>query len=214
MKKQYIVPLAAFLLVALFAAGLLLVEKPETGEAGDVGARNESVLIRDHSPSLGSDDAEVTIVEFFDPACGTCRVFHPIVKGMMAEHPGKIRLVMRYAPLHPGSDEVVKILEGARLQGKFWEVLEAGYRSQPRWTINHQAYPDLFWQSVAGTGLDAERMASDVRSRAVLDNIRTDVDDATALGVNKTPGFFVNGRPLTEFGERQLRRLVESELAR
>lgn len=212
MKKYLIVPLSAVLLIAVFVAALFLVDEPATGTAADAGSDHTDALVRDHSPRLGSAEAKVTIVEFFDPACGTCRVFHPIVKGMMRENPGEISLVTRYAPLHPGSDEVVKILEAARLQGKFWETLEAGYRSQPRWTINHRAHPDLFWKSVASVGLDADRLAADVRSQAVLDNIQADVEDGKALGVDKTPGFFVNGRPLTEFGESQLRRLVESEL--
>lgn len=32
---------------------------------------DRSVLIHPHSPSEGRSDAQVVIVEFFDPACGT-----------------------------------------------------------------------------------------------------------------------------------------------
>ena len=44
---------------------------------------------------------------------------------MLAANPDRIRLVLRYAPFHEGSNRVVAMLEGARKQGKFWPVLEA-----------------------------------------------------------------------------------------
>jgi protein-disulfide isomerase len=40
------------------------------------------------------------------------------------------------------------------------------------------------------------------------------VEDGKTLNVNKTPEFFVNGRPLPSFGYDQLRNLVQEELAR
>lgn len=214
MKKVYVVPVAAVLLIAGFVLATYAFRAQQSEEAGNRTAQGESMLIRDHSPRTGSGDARVTIVEFFDPACGTCRAFHPIVKDMMREHPGRISLVMRYAPLHQGSDEVIRILEAARLQGKFWETLEAGYAAQRQWAINHVAYAELFWKSVSAVGLDPDRVSADMRSDAVTRNIQADIDDGRALGVDKTPGFFVNGRPLVQFGERQLRELVRTELAR
>ena len=42
--------------------------------------------------------------------------------------------------------------------------------------------------------------------------IAQDQADADALNVMKTPGFFVNGKPLTSFGYRQLHQLVESQI--
>ncbi len=42
--------------------------------------------------------------------------------------------------------------------------------------------------------------------------IKQDLADAKTLNVRKTPGFFVNGQPLTSFGYQQLQNLVESEI--
>ena len=81
---------------------------------------------RPHSPVFGNPAAKVTIVEFFDPSCETCRAFYPIVKGIVTSSFGQVRLVVRYAPLHKGSDTAVKILEAARQQGKYWEAVETG----------------------------------------------------------------------------------------
>ena len=63
-------------------------------------------------------------MEFFDPSCEACRAFYPIVKSLVNSSFGQVRLVVRYAPLHQGSDTAVKILEAAREQGKYWQALE------------------------------------------------------------------------------------------
>ena len=42
--------------------------------------------------------------------------------------------------------------------------------------------------------------------------LRQDVADMQALQVTKTPGIFVNGEPLREFGEVQLKDLVDKHL--
>jgi protein-disulfide isomerase len=214
MNKLVIVIVSALLLIGAFVVGLYVMESTEEGAAVGQAEQNAASLVREHSPRAGDADARVTIVEFFDPACGTCRAFHPIVKDIMRSLPGRVNLVTRYMPLHPGAEEVVRILEAARLQGKYWETLEAGYRAQPRWAINHQAHANLFWQSVASVGLDQDRVAVDMRSDAVTRNIQLDIEDGRRLGVDKTPGFFVNGKPLLQFGERQLRDLVMQEVQR
>ena len=42
--------------------------------------------------------------------------------------------------------------------------------------------------------------------------MKQDLDDARALNVTRTPGFFVNGKPLKDFGFQQLKALVEEEV--
>ena len=49
---------------------------------------------------------------------------------LMAAHPDKIRLVLRHAPFHRGSDKVVAVLETAHRQGMFWPALDALFANQ------------------------------------------------------------------------------------
>lgn len=214
MKRISLIIVAVAVIVGGFVIAMLAVESRDQSKAQSTAELNASNLVREHSPKAGNGDARVTIVEFFDPACGTCRAFHPIVKGILRDNPGKVNLVVRYLPLHPGSIDVVKMLEAARLQGKFWEALEAAYATQGKWAINHQVHPDLFWQNISSVGLDPEQVSKDMQSPAVLQNIQQDTEDAQALGVDKTPGFFVNGNPLVEFGQMQLLQLVNDALQR
>lgn len=173
---------------------------------------NAELFVREHSQNLGSDDAKVYLIEFMDPACETCAVFSPFVKKLLEANPGKIKLVLRYAPFHDGADYFVKILEAAKRQGKYWETLEVMYRTQPYWASHHNPQPEKIWQFLPEVGLDIERIREDMNDPAIVKLIAKDLADAETLNVRKTPGFFVNGKPLQTFGYQQLLQLVQSEI--
>lgn len=131
----------------------------------------------------------------------------------MAAYPGKIKLVIRYAPFHDGAGDVARILAASGRQGKFWETLELLYATQSRWTQHHQVRVDLVWRFLPQIGLDVERIRKDMNDSEVVKAVAQDLADAAALDVRKTPGFFVNGKPLEPFGYRELQELIESEIA-
>ncbi len=207
MKKTLFIS-AAVVLVLAFVVGMLAFKSEKVDQSTQLAETNREHLVRMHSPTMGNADAPVVIVEFLDPACETCRVFYPMVKEIMAAHPGKTRLVLRYAPFHTGSDKVVAMLEAARKQNQFWPALEALLATQSQWVINHTAQADLAWQQLQGLGLNLEQMQADMATPAVASVIAQDLADAKALDVTKTPGFFVNGKPLTPFGYEPLKALV------
>lgn len=211
MNKKLIVSITGVLLFALFGVAVYLLESQKTAGITEV-ASDASIMKRYYSPTMGPSNAKVTIVEFFDPGCETCRKFHPYVKELVESNPGRVNVVMRYAPFHQGSDYVVKILEAARFQNKFWETLEAAYEAQPFWAQHGNPQPQSLWNHLGGVGLDIEKAKKDMQSPTFDKRIAQDLEDARALQVNKTPSFFVNGKPLITFGYRQLKALVESEV--
>lgn len=169
-------------------------------------------LERSYSPSFGPSTAKVTIVEFFDPACEACRAFYPLVKEIMEEHPNEIRLVLRYTAFHAGSDEVVRILEAARRQNLFKEVLEAVLAQQANWASHGQPNLANAWNIAERAGLNISKAEEDVKDLEIAKILEQDTADVKAIGIEKTPSFFVNGRPLEVFGSQQLFDLVHSEL--
>lgn len=213
MKQKTVFVISAILLLAVFAAGALVYKDRRGNAATQRADENRATLIRMHSPSLGKSDAPVVIVEFIDPACETCRDFYPRVKQLMGAHPDKIRLVLRYAPFHKGSDRVVSVLEAARRQGKFWPALEALLKNQTDWVQNHTANMDLAWKHLQGIGLNMEQLAFDMTSPEIAAVIAQDLADAKTLNVTMTPEYFVNGKPLPSFGFEQLKGLVDQALA-
>ena len=213
MKKNIIVIATAILFVVIFIVAAFVYNSQKGKEISDLSLANIEYVQRDYSPKTGPLDAKVTIVEFFDPACGTCSAFYPLVKQLMNAHPGKVNLVLRYLPLHPNSDVIVSIFEAARLQSRFWETLELAYKTRDSWIEHHTAKPEKFWQQLGVLDLDMEKLNADLRSAEIAQRIKQDMQDAQQLNVSKTPGFFVNGKPLVHFGYEQLKQLVASEVA-
>ncbi len=212
MKKTYILVLAAALLIFLFALGNYIYKNKQSAKLGFLAQEEAELFVRKHSATLGSDEAKVYLVEFMDPACETCRAFSPLVKQLMAQNPGKIKLVLRYAPFHQGADYFVRILEAAKKQGKYWETLAIMYQYQPQWASHHNPQPHLIWRFLEGSGLDLEKIREEMQDPAITQIIAQDLRDAKRLNVSKTPGFFVNGRPLVNFGYKQLQQLLAEEI--
>jgi protein-disulfide isomerase len=203
-------------IVAIVAGGLLTATilsacgKPESAQAGDPA--REAALASEHAPSVGDPGAKVHIVEFLDPACGTCAMFYPMVKGWMAEVPGQIRLSIRHVPFHEGVDYAVRVLEASRNQDKYWETLETLLATQSQWVQNHVVQPDRVLPAIANVGLDEEQLKADMNSAEVQQRMDKDFQDSKTLKVVATPEYFVNGRQLPSFGQEQLATLVREEL--
>lgn len=212
MTRKWIVLATVVAIVLAFAAGVAVFTSRSNQEVKQAVQTNSDALVRPHSPVFGNPAAKVTIVEFFDPACETCRTFYPIVKRMVNASFGQVKVVMRHAPLHQGSDTAVRILEAARQQGKYWEALERALATQPQWAAHDRPQPESIWDLIGDIGLDMAKAKADANGPAIEQLLRQDIADMQTLKVDRTPGFFVNGTPLRDFGEAQLKALVEQEL--
>jgi protein-disulfide isomerase len=211
-ERNRLVIFAAAVVVVVVGAISLLYFGKQTEAPGNHDGERQAALASEHAPTLGGPDAKVHIVEFLDPACGTCAMFYPMVKRWMSEAPDKLRLSVRHVAFHRGADFAVKVLEASRKQDKYWETLEALLTSQPRWVVNHVVQQDQVIPAIADIGLDIDRLVADMSSPEVLERIEQDKQDAITLQVSATPEYFVNGRPLPSFGQQQLLDLVREEL--
>ena len=152
-------------------------------------------------------------VEFFDPACEACRAFHPVVKRILAEYPDDVRVVMRYTPFHGEASELaIKVLEAARLQDVLVPVLEALLENQPAWAAHGAPAADRIMEIAGTAGLDTAAAADQIRSPSIVGLLNRDRADVEAVGIQGTPTFLVNGKPLPDFGAEQLLSLVQSEV--
>lgn len=177
-------------------------------------------LIRPDSPSMGPADAKVTLVEFYDPECESCAAFAPVVKKILKDYEGKIRFVTRYMPLHPNSLTAANFTEAAGEQDKYWQAQELLFVKQPEWGTKHgpatgpppPPINELFDRYAKELGLDMDKAGAAIKSRKFDAKIDQDKKDGQAIGVRRTPTFFVNGRELAQFGESYLRALIEEEM--
>ena len=214
MKKSTLLIVSAIAVALAFGAGAYYYKTYQSQEVSRLAGANESAFIRAASPALGAESAKVHIVEFFDPACEACRMMFPYVKSLMRTHDGKLRLIVRYATFHEGSDYVVKVLESARMQGNeiYWKSLEAILANQASWADHGRPNPQLVWDYLSETGLDIPKAKQDMNNARIAELLKQDARDLATLKVTKTPSFFINGKPLKEFGPNGLRAQVENEI--
>lgn len=171
-------------------------------------------LVRAGSPVLGKPDAPVTLVEFLDPACGSCRAFHVAARRVLLAHPGRLRLVLRYVAGHAASIGAVRILSAAHRQGRLALVLDELLGRQAEWAAEGYPEPARAWELAAGTGLDLARARADAVAPEVNAALRDDAADALRLGLGPRPAVFIDGRRSAIPNALSLHALVDAEIDR
>ena len=174
---------------------------------------NSNSLIRDHSITFGDNKKNISVVEFLDPECESCALFHPITRKLYKEYHEDIQLVIRYVPNHKNSRFAVKILEASRVQNKYEEVLSVIFEKQPIWAEHNNEKPELLWEFLAQIPeLDINKLKEDSKNQKIDEIMDMDMADARELNVRGTPTIFVNEKRLSVLSQKDLFDLVEAEI--
>jgi len=146
------------------------------------------VSARDHS--LGSERAELTLVDYGDYACPFCKAAQMVVRAVRAEYGSRLRYVYRHFPhttMHPLAAQAAELAEAAGAQGAFWEMHHLLFAAQPMLDLD-----DLL-HLAATLDLDLDRVVADLGTNRYLLNVQEDVVGGARSGVFATPTFFING---------------------
>jgi protein-disulfide isomerase len=144
------------------------------------------------APVRGTTTAPVTIVEYSDFHCPFCRRVQPTLTALLEKYPGQVRLVYKHLPLdglHPQARRVSEASWCAGKQDKFWAFHDAVYAD-----TSSDASDATLSRYAAAAGLDAAAFTACLANPETKAAIQRDVVQGEALGLNSTPGFFVNGR--------------------
>jgi protein-disulfide isomerase len=157
---------------------------------------------------IGASHAPVTIVEYADFECPTCKQAAPAVKLLLERFPGRLRAVFRHYPLepnHPHALAAAQAAECAAGQGKFWQMHDLLFANQEHLKNRDlRAYAELLQ-------LDLARFAAEMDDEVHLQTIREHMAGANRSGIRATPGFFINGRIQdVSFGMHLLAEAVEA----
>jgi protein-disulfide isomerase len=182
---------------------------PRAPGAGDDQSVYKVTL--DAAPIRGNDGALVTLVEFSDYQCPFCSRAHNTVKQLEQDYGDKLRVVMKQNPLsfHPFAKPAATAALAAGAQGKYWEMHDKMFANQQNLD---EASLEKYAQEV---GLNIEKWKADRNAQSVQDQISHDQGQASQLGANGTPAFFINGRKLS--GAQPIDRfkaLIDEELGK
>jgi len=159
---------------------------------------------------LGPDHAPVTIVEYGDFECPSCKQAAPAVKLLLERFVGKVRLVWRHFPLeevHPHAMHAAQAAESAGAQGKFWEMHDLLFHNQAHLKLAQlKGYAEQLQ-------LDIPRYTAEMDDEIYLQRVREHQRSGDESGVRSTPAFFINGVIQdVSFGMHQLVEGVEAAL--
>lgn len=205
MKNPVRVIVITVAIVAVLAIGALIfglmASRPAPAPSGTAAtASGESAqVVREESHVL--DDAgegAVTVVEFLDFECEACGAFYPIVEDIRERYDGQITYIVRYFPLagHSNSVNAAIAAEAAAQQDSFEEMYHRLLSTQAEWGESDESKAPLFRTYAEDLGLDMDAYDAAVADRATVDRVERDISEGQALGVERTPTFFINGQPL------------------
>jgi protein-disulfide isomerase/rhodanese-related sulfurtransferase len=168
-------------------------------------------LVRPDSHVTGNPAAALTVVEFGDIQCPACSGAEATAGEIRSRYGNQIRFVFRQFPLpriHPFAEKAAEACECAGAQGKFWEALERFYKGQA------DLSEDALLRYAYEVGLNVEQFRQCLSSGAMAARVQEDVEDGKALGVDRTPTFFI-GRKMILGAMRyaEFAQFVEQEIA-
>jgi protein-disulfide isomerase len=148
----------------------------------------------DDDPSIGPQDAPITIIEFSDYECPFCKRWYDDVYSKLLEtYPAQVRFVYRDFPLtssHPNAQSAAEAANCANEQGKYWQYHDK---------LFSDALPlgtDAYQQYASQLGLDTTKFEQCLAERRYQQEVEADLQYAANLGINSTPTFFINGIPI------------------
>jgi protein-disulfide isomerase len=142
---------------------------------------------------LGDPDAPVTVIEYGDFECPYCAAAAPVLRRLVEESDGRVRLVFRHFPVadsHPHALTAALAAEAAGAQGAFWPMHDLLFARQDRLgDVALRAYADSL-------GLDGSRVVGEAAQEfagKVMADFQLGLEDEVA----GTPTVIVDGTPFT-----------------
>jgi protein-disulfide isomerase len=180
---------AAQLLLKQVKAGRSKKEREDAFHAR-FDANKVRTLSTEGSPSLGPEDAAVTMVEWADFECPFCRVLYPQLDQLEQRFAGQVRVVFKFYPLgaHPHGEIAARAAIAAMNQGKFWEMHHMMFEHQEQL---EQADLERYAKDLR---LDTAKFRQDLTSAETTARIERDKKQGEEVGLEGTPMIFINGR--------------------
>ena len=141
----------------------------------------------------GSTDALVTITEFADFGCITCKAWHQfgIKEQVLEKYGDQVRFVWRDFPvITVDSPMAAEAGFCAHDQGRFWEYHDVLYQNAPALKA------DNLKQYAAELGLDTQIFNQCLDSGQHTTTVENELQEALSFGFRGAPSFLVNGQRL------------------
>ena len=207
---------AALVAAFVVAVAVFLGVANRGNDAADTAAGNDSIVVREDSHRLSTAaDGQVTLVEFLDFECESCRAAYPFIEQLRKDYDGQVTFVARYFPMpgHANAENAAVAVEAAARQSRFEDMYHRMYETQSEWGEQQESQATLFRTFAEEMGLDMNAYDAAVADPGTLERVLSDREDGLALGVEGTPTFFLNGEKVEVETTDQFIELIDAALA-
>jgi len=163
------------------------------------------------APMEGSPNARIVLVEFADYECPHCKRFQPVLRQILDEFKGEVRVYFKHYPLpqHTNARLAAEAAVAAQKQGKFWPFQDKLWENQDS---RSPADMEKFAKEI---GLDVSKFRADLDDPKTKGRVQKDRVDGAALGLSSTPTLYIDGREYTDAKDTDsLREWIKEEIAK
>ncbi len=163
----------------------------------DPFAANRALLEKDaDGPAKGPEKATVTIVEFSDLECPSCKAAQPTIEKLIGDTPNA-RFIFQNFPLeqlHPWAFKAATYADclGRANPAAYWKFISDAYASQQ--DITKENADERLKDLATKDGADGAATAACAAQPATAEHVRQSIKLGESLQVNGTPTLFINGR--------------------
>lgn len=199
MSKNARLSLIIVAVVGVVVAGFLLFSRNDTTAAPQSG------------------DGKVSVVEYLDLECPSCRAAYPGVEKLKGEYGDRVTFTVKHFPIpsHRNAELAAVAVEAAGVQGKRDEMFKVMYESQQEWGGQQTSQRAAFVGFAQQLGLDVAAFEKALGDSALRERVLAERSEGSKLGVQGTPTFFMNG---TKFSGApsydNLKAAIDRELAK
>jgi len=146
-------------------------------------------LIRPNNPTIGNDDAKITIISFIDFTCPYCKAHFPMHQYITQKYAPVVKIVFKHLPLtsiHEHAHAAAEATSCAGAQGKFWQYHDIVFNLT-------EVNEDTLYTAATSAGLNLEQFNTCFVNNSYMSSIEQDVNDAIEVGLRGTPTHIVNG---------------------
>lgn len=206
-SRVFRLTLLGLMVVSLMTLAILLIRQPRVVP---IPSLSSTRLAAD--PALGNGTAPVTIIEYGDFGCTTCRGWEQagVRQKLIQAYGDQLDFIWRDFPIITAqSPKAAEAGQCAFDQGKFWEYHDLLYQRAPALSI-----PDLKTYAVE-LGLDAAEFNRCLDTSQDAPKVNQSLRQARTLGFIGTPSFLINGQKLAGPASfNTFKNLVDAALAR
>ncbi len=169
---------------------------------------NYRSLLTAYDPTVGPEDAPVTVIEYFDPNCPHCQALHPIMKDVMENYKDRVQFVYKPFALSQRSLVQIEAMYAAQEQDKFSEMLDAQMALEETGGLPIDRVRDL----AAEIGMDVPLLNTRLRSELYRQRVIDVQNSAREVGLSSVPAVIVNGRFVGTRSQECIEQFIEESL--